>query len=245
MGTNARLFLARRWFSSLIVVGVVLSIGASAFAAVVPWTNASGSNARFSWANGQSNDCGIPADPPKGMWGDPTVYDVGFFFNDMRPDFEASAGPAYPGGHPVVSSEMDVDIITIGDPFAEMYILEFGTYAGEISAVNASSASAEIFQMSPFVMTTIPLTMTFFEDNTWEARLDIDDLASYPGIYSTLGNFSLSITNSLHASPAEGESASIQKTGARVVFPEPTTLALVFVGIVPLTVRRLRRSSCR
>ena len=227
----------------LVVFGVVLSIGASAFATAVPWTNEDGSNARFGWSSGQSDDGGLLQG---GLWGDPTVTEHGFFFENMSDLFEAEA--TFPAADNIASS-VSVTINRLGatppgaDPLTELHIREWGSYTGEIADVIETGGTVLLIPIT--VPPTPPaelgeLTMTFDSDaGTWEASMDID-FASIGGLFpSEVDILGIDITNHLKATPASGF-ASIQKLGAEITVPEPTTLGLVLFGLLPIVLRRAR-----
>ena len=229
----------------LIVLGVVLSIGASAFAEAVPWDNEDGSNERFGWPNGQSGDGSLGQG---GLWGDPTITAEGFFnFENMNELFKAEA--TYPAGDNIVSSA-SVTINTPGSsppgaaPVTELHIREWGSFTGDIEDVEASGATVLLIPIDPGGLPAElgELTMTFdIDEHTWEASMDIyfADIGGTPPFPPELSILAVDISNHLKAIPLDG-TASIQKLGAEVTLPEPTTLGLVFFGLLPIVLRRTR-----
>jgi hypothetical protein len=203
----------------------------------VPWTNESGSNARFAWSDGQSDDGGLGEG---GLWGDPIVTIEGFFFDDVNPLFRAEA----PDADNIVSA-MSVNLSTLGadpvpaDPLTELHITEWGTYTGMWEEVAASSGTVLLIPISPSGPPTNlgQLTMTHDPDTlSWMASMNIyfDEIGGgFPSEVNILG---LDVTNHLIATGT----SSIQKTGAKVLVPEPTTAMLVLCGLIPIVSRRRR-----
>ena len=229
---------------TLIVLGVGLSMGASAFATAVPWANEDGSNPRFGWSDGQSDDGGLGQG---GLWGDPTVTEQGFFFEDMNELFKAEA--TYPASDNIASS-LSMTISTFGSsppgapPLTDLYIREWGSFTGDIEDVDASGGTVLLLPINPGGVPTElgQLTMTFdIDEHTWEASMDISfaDIGGMPPFPPEMNILLIDITNHLKAIPLDG-TASIQKLGAEVTVPEPTTLGLLFFGLLPVVLRRTR-----
>jgi hypothetical protein len=170
------------------------------------------------------------------LWGEPTVTPTGFNFNNLRDEFEAVA---VNGGSAARQSEMDVNVLPIGGVFNELHIVEHGTWSGDLSALQSSAASVQIFQPSPFITpTTFPgLPITFNLDGTWVMQFDINDVTAQFGV--PFSNVFLSVNNILNSNPASGD-ASIKKLGVRVDFPEPATIGLLLFGAIPVVTRRRR-----
>ena len=123
----------KRWSLPILVV---LAVACTANAAAIPWTNATGSNARFSWAAGQSGD---------GLWGNPTDTNNGFLFNDMDSGFIAEAN----GVAGSVTSSVKVTMTAIGDSFEELHIREWGTFEGAVPDVSGSSGTLSLLVLAP------------------------------------------------------------------------------------------------
>jgi hypothetical protein len=236
-------FLARLSIP-LVVFAVVRLAGAPAFATAVPWANETGSNPRFGWSDGQSDDGGLEQG---GLWGDPTVTEHGFFFEDMNDLFKAEA--AYPASDNIASS-LSVTIDTSGSsppgaaPLSELRIREWGSFTGDIEDVDASGGTVLLLPISPSGTPTElgQLTMAFdIEEHTWEASMDIlfADIGGTPPFPPEVSIFGIDITNHLQAIPLDG-AASIQKLGAEITLPEPATLGLVLCGFLPIVLRRAR-----
>lgn len=230
-----------RHMAVVAVLSVTLAGGTLANAAVQSWQNPSGANARFSFSGGQSNDDGLNLiNPgtlnPEGLWGEPTQTLTGFDFNNIRDEFEAVA---VGGGNDARQSEMDVNIVPIGPAFNELHLIETGTWTGDMSALQSSTAAVEIFQPSPFIapITFDQIPITFNVDGTWVLQFDINDVTAQFGAPFT--NLFLSVTNILAANPSVGD-ASIKKTNVRIDLPEPATVGLLLLGAIPVVTRRRR-----
>lgn len=229
---------------SFAIAGMTLVIVVSSQAADRSWQTPGGSSPgnTFNYSGGQSGDDGLNLINggtlnPEGLWGEPTVTATGFNFNNIRAEFQAVA---INGGSDARQSEMDVNIVPTGQAFNELHVLETGTWSGDLSALQSSTASVEIFQPSPLIFpTTFPsLPISFNLDGTWELQFDINDFSAQFGVPFT--NVFLSVTNILNSNPAMGD-ASITKTGVRVDFPEPGTIGLIILGAIPVVTRRRRK----
>ncbi len=96
-------------------LGVLVSAGAPASAAFVPWTVDNGSAAGFSFANGGSED---------GLFGDPFIFGNTFFFTPAG--FQAQATN---GASDSISSTLSVDLMADGGfQFSQVRIDVFGEY---------------------------------------------------------------------------------------------------------------------
>ena len=228
---------------TFVAVGMMLAIATSSQAADRSWQTPSGSSPgnTFNYLGGQSGDDGLNLINggtlnPEGLWGEPTVTATGFNFDNIRDEFEAVA---VGGGSDARQSEMDVNVVPIGGVFNELHIVETGTWSGDLSALQSSTAAVQIFQPAPFIApTSFPsLPITFNIDGTWVMQFDINDVTAQFG--SPFSNVFLSVSNFLSSNPAAGD-ASIKKTGVRVDFPEPATLGLMILGAIPVVTRRRR-----
>jgi len=220
-----------RLTSSVSVVFMILLVG-TAGAADIAWSNASGSNADFAWLNGKSGD---------GMWGNPTVTTLGFWFTAMKPTFKAEA--TYPVSNTLDSTVQVIVNANTGKLISELHIREYGTYSGDIADVSHSGGTLSVSLLVPSGGTQNlgNLTMGFNPANhTWTAWKDVDLAALIPA--GGKDTFNVVVTNHLAATPdAIGEtSAMIQKTGGRIIIPEPATLAMALVGFAMLSLRRSR-----
>jgi len=236
---------------ALLAAVFTFAIAGGAEAAFFPWGNASGTSPGnvFSWTDGDSEDSGLGLG--EGLWGDPTVTDQGFFFNDMRPEFKAEATEP---SAVVIESKTRV-MITGTNPLTELHIAEWGTWTGAAEDVNTTYGSVTVTPLipvdSPFNM-PLQLNLTFQytevvgDVNTWSAKADIDltqDLSSFlPGLYdSGVTKFQVTVTNHLRSDPVgAGETAMIQKVGGRIIVPEPATLLLGLGGLLAIALRRSR-----
>ena len=220
-----------RLTSGVSIVSLMLLVG-TAGAADVPWVPPSGSNADFAWLNGKSGD---------GMWGNPVVTTKGFWFTNMDPSFKAEA--TFPLSY-TRTSTCAVTIDDVGAPLiTELHIREYGTYSGDIADVSHSGGTLSVSLLVPSGGTQNlgNLTMGFNPANhTWTAWKDVDLAALIPA--GGKDTFNVVVTNHLAATPdAIGEtSAMIQKTGGRIIIPEPATLAMALVGFAMLSLRRSR-----
>ncbi|HUU82199.1 MAG TPA: hypothetical protein VM243_01725 [Phycisphaerae bacterium] len=235
----------RRSWSSLLVVGLVVSVAGSVVAAPRAWTNATGSNSTFGWSGGQSGDGDVTN---VGLWGDPIVNDEGFFFRDMNPLFKAEA--VWPASSNMLSG-MSVTLNTMNAVppnmagLTELRVREWGSYTGDIEDVVATGGTVLLTPISPGGPPTNlgELAMTFdSQEGTWEASMDVVFSDIGGGFPSAVQIMSMAITNHLEAIPMDG-SASIQKEGASVVFPEPATGMLTLCGLIAVARRRGRHNS--
>lgn len=232
-----------RQITAAACVGALLLGSASVMAVPQDWQTPSGVNPNntFSYSGGQSNDDGLNLINggtlnPEGLWGEPTVTNTGFNFNNIRDEFEAVA---VGGGNDARQSEMDVNIVAIGPAFNELHIVETGTWGGDLSALQSSTASVEVFQPFPLILPTTfdNLPITFFGNGTWELKFDINDVTAQFG--APFSNLFLSVTNILNSNPSSGD-AFIKKTGVRIDVPEPGTIALFALGAITVVTRRRR-----
>jgi hypothetical protein len=209
-----------------------LLVAGTAGAADVAWSNASGSNADFAWSNGKSGE---------GMWGNPVVTTLGFWFTAMKPTFKAEA--TYPASNTLVST-CSVLVNTINPKLiSELHIREYGTYSGDIADVIATSGTLTVSLITPYggVQNLGNLTVSFNPANhTWTAFKDVNLAALNPA--GGKDTFNITVTNYLQATPdgVGATTAIIQKTGGRFIVPEPATLALALVGFAMLSLRRSR-----
>jgi hypothetical protein len=233
---------ARGQVAALLIAFAVTTV---ASAAPIDWFEAEGANERFGWYEGQSDDAGLGG--VEGLWGQPTTSVVGFEFDAMREEFQATGAVGAPG---TIQSGVQVGI-GVGlaeppnpDPISELIIIEFGTFTGDPSAFASTSGTVNVWPIDPFGFpTTIGQVEYVFDldSMTWEAQLAIDLVAEFG---DPLSEFTVTVTNTLVASPTEGE-ATIQKTGGRIYIPEPASFGLVLLGALTLGVRRLRGRSCQ
>lgn len=236
--------LARRagFIVPIISLVLVASLFTGAQAAPVDWDNDSGANARFGWSDGQSGDGDLGGD---GLWGNPIVNELGFFFRDMDEAFMAEA--TYPSADNILSSTSVLINTNNSDPagaapLTELHIREWGSYTGDIE--NVSSTFGTVL-LVPIIPGGVPvnvgeLTMTYDDvEKTWEASMDIyfDEIGGMPPFPAEVQLLSLDVTNHLKAVPVDG-SASIQKLGADIIVPEPACLTLLLFGLGGMLLRR-------
>ncbi len=237
----------RRWLPVL-AVGLLLTVSSSVWAAPVPWSNASGSNSRFGWSNGQSDDGGLGG---SGLWGNPVVTPPGFYFGAMSPNFRAEATD--PESDNMLSSMSVVLSVFSSTPpnapsLTELRIEEWGTFTGDVSDVEATGGTVLLTSLNPArpPKNLGELNMRFDTENgTWRAWMDIDFAAIGGTFPAAVKILSVDVTNHLKAIPTGGRTASIQKTGATVTVPEPATGMFVLCGLVTLVARRAGRGSRR
>ena len=241
---GSRVYRANRAGFIVPIISIVLvgSLFAGAQATPVIWDNTSGANARFGWTNGQSGDGGLGGG---GLWGNPTVNELGFFFRDMEETFEAEA--TYPSADNILSS-MSVLVNTnnadptAAPPLTELHIREWGSYTGNIEDVSDTFGTVLLV---PIVPGGVPvnmgeMAMTFDDvEKTWAASMDIyfNEIGGMPPFPAEMQHLSLDITNHLKAVPLSG-AASIQKLGADIIVPEPACLTLVLFGLGGVLLRR-------
>lgn len=232
----------------VLAVGLTLVMASSAGAAAISWTNASGSNSAFDWSNGDSGD---------GQWGDPDVLPSGFFFNNMLPTFKA--GPVTNPSADTIVSSMSVDV-DASSPITELHFAEFGTYTGDVADVRTADTGDDVKTFASVLLTVLDpfdfingpvfqagyLEFQFHANGTWDAALDLDlaDLTAMSAMFAGgINTFSVAVTNHMMAVPDDigATTASIQKTGGRVVVPEPAMLLFGLCGLAAITLRRSRR----
>ncbi len=224
----------------VVALSAVFCVASVASAAPIAWFEASGANERFGWYNGQSDDAGLGG--VEGLWGQPTDSVIGFAFDDMRSEFQAAGSAGAPG---TIQSAVQVGIdVGLADPpnpepISVLTIVEFGTFTGDPAALAATSGTVHVWPLDPFYPPTNLGQVEYIFDTeamTWEARVDFDLVEEFG---APLVNFTVTVNNTLVASPAEGM-ASIQKTGGRIYIPEPAVFGLVVLGAAMIGVRRLR-----
>jgi hypothetical protein len=213
--------------ASALLAFTVLTSGSSAFAA--DWAfNSSGSNARFTWSQGQH----VEGYPDVTAHGSPVVTVDGFFFNNTYGDmsFRAEAG-----SKETVQSSVYVYLSANGAPIDQVIVREYGTWGGN-PALLGVQADFLVFDWMEFTDTHIDLpTVTFNPDGTW-----VTQYTYYPN--PTLTEFDISVVNIVSAIGGAGfvPPPFIEKTGLEIIVPEPSTL-LLLVAVAPLLVKRNRR----
>ncbi len=225
--------LKKRIFA--IAATAVIVTGLNQVQAAVSWdvSVASGANARFGWTGGENNT---------DRFADPTVDVSGFLFDD--PDnFKAT---------PAVSSVTDFARVTIdtalalGGPAAPLdtiTIQEWGTFSGDLANIGLQADfSAFRFAPLPPAVTgslSLPNDASIFdtEEGTWYTERTLT-LSELPVWNLPFTKFQLTVTNTVQVNAGAPVGTFIEKQGMRIIIPEPGTISLLAIGIIPLLRRR-------
>ncbi len=125
----------------------------------------------------------------------------------------------------------------------KLHIAQWGTFTGDVADVQASGGTVLLVPLSPggTPANLGELAMSFNTiDGTWIAEMDIV-LADIGGAFPAGVNIlSIDVTSHLKAIPSAGN-ATMTEQGALVTIPEPATLTLGLLGVVPIILRRTRR----
>ncbi len=115
----------------------------------------------------------------------------------------------------------------------------FNTYAGTFASATSSAAGTNILQQSPAVSTTTELI---------SIALDTTQTDATAGAFNGL-DFPSSFTLEAYTSPSSGDAVALGPVtytlADDIASPEPTSLALLGVGTLPLLNRGRRRASRR
>lgn len=212
-----------------------IAMASAASAAEFSWANPSGTtgSGSFSWQSGKNIG-------DANLYGNPTVLDVGFNFNNTL-SFQALGG----GGTPGLANNIASSILIaqgIG-PITKITIQEFGTwdapggedpatifpFTGILGLQPISPGGAQQFS-------NFSSSIVFNPNGTWTAEGTLIPAAGFFNIGAVTAN------NELRVLATATAGASFEKLGSTVFVPEPTTVVMVLAGLGPLVLRRRRRS---
>lgn len=226
---------------------LMLLFAAPAFADVVPWAyNASNSNERFGWANGQhENMTGGTAH------GSPVVNKDGFFFDNSYGDMHFLA--RWDVAPKTINAGISVEVNTANSTPAgapaldKLIIIEFGTWGGVQSALSFQGDFTIYEYLTGDTHDTGAISLpapTFNQDGTWRTEIEFT-----PGPGNTLGapwtnpdilsSFKLRVRNLIGARGTSGGPGTFMEKKGLYIIPEPASL-LLFSAMLPL-IRRPRR----
>jgi len=222
------------------MLAVTVLIGAStAFAG--SWTNATGANTAFGWANGYND---------KDHFGNPTVNTFGFFFLDPV-NFKAELGTLSVADFARVRIDSKDAVPPEGPMISDVWVYEWGTYFGQPSDFTVQADFAIIrYDPTPQKNTgPMNLTTTFYGDGTWTSQrlLQVGDIVPgfppvppAPWTWAAVKEFQITVTNTIQVTgAAAANGAWIEKDGMKIIIPEPASVLLFgFLGLVG--VRRFR-----
>ncbi|MFH0981012.1 MAG: PEP-CTERM sorting domain-containing protein [Planctomycetota bacterium] len=250
-------FWRSRGVVAIAVAALMLCV--SAAEAATAWSSpptgpgASGSNARFGWSGGENN-----YDPVIGPgFGNPTAHLWGFYFENTV-DFRAEGGG---------DTTQDVARVTIdkagasgpADPFPWIAVREYGTYFGDPSffTVQADFAVMRYSPLppgptGPVIIASSSQPPTFVPDfpenpalgGYWYAQRTLTAGAPGNPPYADVqwNRFKITVTDTVQVSGSATEGSWIEKTGMKIIIPEPTSVLLMLTGFGSLALRRSRRS---
>lgn len=212
-----------------------IALLASAAQAATPWSTPSGDNIRFAWSGGQNTDANF--------FESPTITDLGFFFSPSNFRAEVTT----PGLGDVAADVALVDINVFGanggggaPPISYFKIAEWGTYDGDILDFSVK-ADANVTRVIPPMGPTgiLDLAAVAWDYNgpgTWytERTFWLDD----PPNWSL---FAVTYSNSIEVEGDAPVGSFIEKNGAMIILPEPSSLAVLLVGLGLTAVRRRAR----
>lgn len=225
--------------SLLLAVVVCLATTSVAFSAY-SWSDASGANPRFGWSNGQNSD--------SNYFGDPVISEAGFVFSPTA--FKAEVTTPGVGDVAADISLVDVSVFGAVPPGAgavtEFRVTEWGTYQGDQSHFSVQ-ADVSVLRLNPYQGNTGSLDLGWGGvdgaiDWDWDGpgtwRMERTDFLDDPLNWNI---FSVTYSNSIQVSGEASLGDFIQKTGAKIIVPEPGTLLLLVVGYGAAFWRRSRR----
>jgi hypothetical protein len=211
--------------ASLLLAIAVLATGSSAFAS--SWAfNSSGSNARFTWSNGQH----LAGYPDQTAHGSPVVTQDGFFFVNAYGDMQFRAEV---GAKETVHSSIYAYLSVAGTPVDQIIVREYGTWGGDQAALSVQ-ADFLVYDWVAYSDTSVDMPdVTFLPNHTWFTQYTyVPD--------PTLTEFDFSVVNMISATDTLTRGTYIEKTGLEIIVPEPATMLLVLAAL-PLLVRWNRR----
>ncbi len=215
---------------------VVMSLSMAVSAQTTPWSNPSGSNARFGWSGGANNT------NPLVHFGSPDVTEAGFFYNGIT-DFQAEMDS---GIYPTSATDVTrAQINVMGAtppalPIDTIIVREWGEWynSGEsgvdYSIFNVQADFRIIRMIPPGPTTTHTLAPVSFDvdEGTWSVEIEIDT--------GGLQMFQFQLENIVSVSNGDAGSY-ISKLGTEIIVPEPAS-ALLFGGACIFLLQRPRRS---
>lgn len=206
-----------------------------------PWGNPTGANSAFSWQSGFNNT---------GKFGDPTVTAIGFLF-DETVNFRAQGG----GGSGASATDFARVIadtagsVPGGAPLVhQIKVSEWGTWSNAISSPSDFTVQADfaVFRFVPNPPTgstgSLNMVVTFNPNGTWSAErtLTVGEAGNPPRADLDWRRFQVTVTNTIQVNGAAPAGSFIEKTGMRVIVPEPSTVLFLLAGFGPFMRRRSR-----
>lgn len=210
-----------------------LAVAATSASADVPWSNAAGTGAFFSWANGQSIN---------GLYDDPQLIGGStFLFNPAN--FDAAATD---GAQVTTSDTLSFDLFTdSGFQVSGIQIVELGSYSTTGDATVDINANLSVDDISAGASRNTTGTMFFnplppFGDPTGTFQGNVLADLSFGAAWTDIH---VEFTNNLIAISTPGNAATIRLdvVGAQIaimVVPAPATAALGLFGIAAIGRRR-------
>jgi hypothetical protein len=225
------------------VVAVVVGFLAIQDASAVAWANATGANSAFGWSAGMNN---------VGLYGNPTVYDWGFSFEDTV-NYRSEGGGG-PGNIATDWARWTSNVATAtpspGPSVLFVRVIEWGYWGtGEVGEpmhpdLDPTDFSAlSTFNVSRFVPSpgnsgTLQVPITFYPNGIWYAERTL----SQPWVAATgMDRFQVRVDNSLQVLGTAPPNSFIEKAAMIVITPEPTTVLFLLAGFTPLALRRSRK----
>lgn len=212
-----------------------VSLVAGVAQAATPWDTPAGNNTRFAWNGGQNTDANY--------FESPTITDQGFFFSPSN--FRAEVTVAGLGDVAADVALVDIDVFGAdggggAPPIDYFKIAEWGTYSGNIADFSVK-ADANVTRVIPptgptGVLDLAAVSWDYNGPGTWYTQRTfwLDD----PPNWSL---FAVTYSNSIEVEGDAPVGSFIEKNGAIIILPEPSSLAVLLVGLGLTTARRRAR----
>ena len=227
-------------------VAVLVALISSSDASASSWTSPSGANTAFGWSSGFNNT---------DRFGQPTVTSIGFLF-DQTVNFVAQGGGGT-GASTTDFARVTLDTagsVPAGAPLVHFIkISEWGTWSEDKSQPSDFTVQAD-FQVFRFVPTPTGTTgviqfgsntgyFTFNPNGTWSAErtLTVGEAGNPPRADLDWRRFQVTVTDTIQVASSAPAGSFIEKTGMRIIVPEPTTVLFLVAGFGPLVLRRAGR----